>query len=45
MAPQFLPQRTPRNKNVSSAQKGRVVILPTCRARDGIGVLSDLTKK
>jgi hypothetical protein len=45
MAPQFLPQCTPRNKNVSSARKVLVVILPTARVSGGIAVLSDLTKK
>jgi hypothetical protein len=45
MAPYFPLQCTHRNKNVSSAQKVPVVILPTPRAPNGITVLSDLTKK
>jgi hypothetical protein len=45
MTPQFLPQCTLGNKNVSAAQKGWVVILPTSRASNGIVVLSDLARK
>jgi hypothetical protein len=45
MAPQFLPQCTLGNKNVSSAQKDWVEILPTSRASGGIAVLYDLLRK
>ena len=41
MAPQFLPQCTLGNKNVSAARKVWVVNLPTPRAPSGIAVLSD----
>jgi hypothetical protein len=45
MAPQFLPQCTLGNKNVSAAQKGWVEILPTPHGSNGITVLSDLARK
>jgi hypothetical protein len=45
MTPQFVPQCTPGNKNVSSAQKGCVVILHPWHACGGIAVLRDLSKK
>jgi hypothetical protein len=45
MTPQFLPQCTLRNKNVSAAQQGWVVNLPTSQMSNGIAVLSDLARK
>jgi hypothetical protein len=45
MASQFLPQCTVGNKNVSTAQKGWVVIFPTSRGCGRIDVLSDLAGK
>jgi len=45
MAPQFLPQCTVRNKNVSAARKAWVVNLPTSYISNGIAVLSDLAGK
>jgi hypothetical protein len=45
MAPHFPPQCTLRNKNVSAAQQGWVVNLPTPRGPGGIVVLYDLAEK
>jgi hypothetical protein len=45
MAPHFPLQCTHRNKNVSAAQQGWVVNLPTLRGPGGIVVLYDLARK
>jgi hypothetical protein len=45
MAPQFAPQCTHRNKNVSARQKDLMVILPTARRCSEAGILQPLTAK
>jgi hypothetical protein len=44
MAPHFALQCTHKNKNVSAAQQGWVVILPTACVSGGIAVLGDLAE-